>query len=48
MIDKQRQLPLPECVSDVYDPERYQTFLDYSSDTRKLSYIFLSIIRLVK
>lgn len=48
MIDKQRQLPLPECVSDVYEPERYQTFLDYSSDTRKLSYIFLILTTILE
>lgn len=35
MIDKQRALPLPEEVSDVYDEERYATFLNYKSDLRK-------------
>lgn len=35
MIDKQRALPLPEEVNDVYDAERYATFLSYKSDIRK-------------
>ncbi len=35
MIDKQRALPLPEEVSDVYDEDRYATFLAYKSDIRK-------------
>ena len=35
MVDKQRALPLPDEVSDVYDTKRYTTFLKYKSDTRK-------------
>lgn len=34
--DVQRKKPLPEEVSDIYDAERYQTFLDFSADKKKL------------
>lgn len=37
IADKQRQKPLPEEVADVYDKERYQTYLNYVSDSNKLS-----------
>lgn len=36
MADIQRKKPLPEEVADVYDSERYQTYLDYTADTKKL------------
>ncbi len=35
MVDQQRALPLPEEVCDVYDAERYTSFLGYKSDLRK-------------
>lgn len=35
MVDQQRTLPLPEEVCDVYDAERYASFLSYKSDLRK-------------
>ena len=37
IADKQRQKPLPEEVSDIYDKDRYQTYLNYVSDSKKLS-----------
>ena len=36
MADAQRRKPLPEEVSDVYDANRYQTYLDYTADIKKL------------
>ena len=40
VAQKQRQKPLPVSVSDVYDPARYQKFLAYKADYRRLSYLF--------
>lgn len=37
--DDWRKKPLPIEVSDVYDEKRYQTFIDYKNDNRKLSLI---------
>ncbi len=37
--NKQRKKPLPKEVSDVYDENRYQTFINYKSDYRKLSLV---------
>ena len=34
--DVQRKKPLPEEVADVYDADRYQTFLEYTADRKKL------------
>lgn len=34
--DIQRKKPLPEEVSDVYDAERYQKFLDYTAESKKI------------
>lgn len=36
VADVQRKKPLPEEVADVYDAERYQTYLDYTADIKKL------------
>ena len=41
VAEKQRQKPLPASVSDVYDQERYQKFLAYKADYRRLRYLFL-------
>lgn len=35
----QRSKPLPEEVSDIYDKDRYQTFLDYKSDKKRIFFI---------
>ena len=35
----QRSKPLPEEVSDIYDKDRYQTFLNYKSDNKKIYFI---------
>lgn len=43
LADKQRKKPLPEEVSDVYDRERYQTYLDYVSDSKKVKNKFTVI-----
>lgn len=34
--DKHRKKPLPEEVSDVYNPERYQTYINFEADKKKL------------
>lgn len=34
--DKHRKKPLPEEVADVYEPERYQTYIDFQADKKKL------------
>ena len=47
-INIQRQKPLPASVSDVYDAERYQKFLSYKAEYRKLGYIFLVLNLLVE
>lgn len=36
MADEQRKKPLPEEVADIYDAERYQTYLKYTADQKKL------------
>lgn len=41
--DIQRKKPLPEEVADIYDAERYQTYLDYTADTKKLRNKFKAI-----
>ena len=43
VADIQRKKPLPEEVSDVYDAERYQTYLDYTADIKKLRNKFKAI-----
>jgi len=37
--NKQRKKVLPKEVSDIYDEKRYQTFINYKSDYRKLSLV---------
>ena len=37
--NKQRKKQLPKEVSDIYDENRYQTFINYKSDYRKLSLV---------
>ena len=37
--NKQRSKPLPNEVNDIYDEKRYQTFINYKSEYRKLSLI---------
>ena len=37
--NKQRSKPLPKEVNDIYDEKRYQTFINYKSEYRKLSLI---------
>ncbi|MBO6046261.1 MAG: M48 family metalloprotease [Erysipelotrichaceae bacterium] len=37
LIDAKRKEPLPAEVADIYSPERYQTFLNYKSDYRKVA-----------
>ena len=39
VMDKQRKKPLPKEVSDIYDQERYETYLNYVKDNRKLSVV---------
>jgi len=39
LIDKQRQKPLPQEVSDVYDSERWNKFINYKSECRKVNNI---------
>jgi Zn-dependent protease with chaperone function len=34
--DEQRKKPLPAEVADIYEPERYQTYLDYVADTKRV------------
>lgn len=36
VADVWRKKPLPEEVADVYDAKRYQTYLDYTADKKKL------------
>ena len=36
VADIQRKKPLPEEVADVFDAERYQTYLDYTADIKKV------------
>lgn len=46
VMDKQRKKPLPKEVSDIYDQERYETYLNYIKDNRKLS-IVIKIVSFV-
>ena len=36
MEDVQRKKPLPEEVADVYDADRYQKYLEYTADRKKI------------
>lgn len=46
VADKQRKKPLPAEVSDVYDKERYETYLNYVSDRKKAGIVF-SVIEFI-
>ena len=35
----QRDKKLPDEVADIYDSERYQTFLDYMADNSRLMFV---------
>ena len=39
IVDDWRKKPLPIEVSDIYDEKRYQTFIQYKNDNRRLSLI---------
>ena len=39
LSDKQRKKPLPEEVADIYDEERYQTYLNYTADYKRIGNI---------
>lgn len=43
VADVQRKKPLPEEVADIYDADRYQTYLDYTADSKKLRNKFKAI-----
>lgn len=45
--EKQRKLPLPTEVSDIYSEKRYQTYLNFVSDSKKLALIKLVITTLI-
>lgn len=38
IADRQRKKPLPEEVADIYDSERYQKYLEYTADNKRLSF----------
>lgn len=46
LSNRQKEKPLPKNVRDVYDPERYKTWLDYSAERKKLA-LCGSAVRLV-
>lgn len=43
VADNQRKKPLPEEVADVYDAKRYQTYLDYTADSKKVRNKFKAV-----
>ena len=45
--EKQRKLPLPIEVSDIYSEKRYQTYLNFVSDSKKLALVKLVITTLI-
>lgn len=45
VIERQRKKPLPKEVSDIYEPKRYETYLQYAKDNRKVS-IMMKVISL--
>lgn len=49
IADYQRKKPLPAEVSDIYDKERYQTYINYVADNKKLAnkYKFIDTILLI-
>ena len=44
---RQRELPVPGIVADVYDPERYQKWLNYSMETLRFGLITTAVSTLV-
>ncbi|MBR1708338.1 MAG: M48 family metallopeptidase [Clostridia bacterium] len=48
LVDEQRKKPLPPAVADVFDPERYQKFIAYKADYRKLGMAFTALGFLVE
>lgn len=38
VADGQRKKPLPDEVADIYDSERYQKYLEYTADNKRLSF----------
>ena len=47
LSEKQRQKPLPEEVADIYEPERYQKYLAYTSDNRRISLISSAVVLVI-
>ena len=47
LADEQRKKPLPEEVADVYDSERYQTYISYVTDKKRLSNISKGITLII-
>ncbi|MCR4706643.1 MAG: M48 family metallopeptidase [Clostridiales bacterium] len=43
LADLQRKQPLPDEVADIYDPERYQKYLNYVADNRRIGLIFTAV-----
>lgn len=43
VIEKQRKKPLPQEVSDIYEKARYETYLKYAKDNRKVSIVAKAI-----
>ena len=46
LADIQRKRPLPAEVADVFEPERYRTYLNYTADNRKF-FLVKSILSLI-
>ena len=46
LADIQRKRPLPAEVADVFEPGRYQTYLDYTADNRKF-FLVKSILSII-
>ena len=46
LANKQRQLPLPDIVSNIYSKERYQSYINYKKEYRKIT-LGINILSLV-
>ena len=46
LTNKQRQLPLPDIVSNIYSKERYQSYINYKKEYRKIT-LGINILSLV-
>ena len=46
LTNKQRQLPLPDIVSNIYSKERYQSYINYKKEYRKIT-LSINILSLV-